>query len=223
MLCQEADYTLDDSFWNEESPVGEVERLLREYRQNQELVRNIGAHYYQIIYPVQLRHHEKMGISTREVNTMKGRIYNTDQQQGTRSRARISPRHALVFQVAALLGRTEEAISADRYKLLRELQMGHAWLRACIQIAAPDCASQLRRLISSHVYRSELKCLTVVTCSRTLGASDSIIFSSSLPSRMISRMVSRNAVEAAALAGTSSGALEWSAPNLPTEFIRFAH
>uniref|UniRef100_A0A2H1WYY9 SFRICE_034206 n=1 Tax=Spodoptera frugiperda TaxID=7108 RepID=A0A2H1WYY9_SPOFR len=50
---------------------GEVERLLREYRQNQELVRNIGAHYYQIIYPVQLRHHEKMGISTREVNTPK--------------------------------------------------------------------------------------------------------------------------------------------------------
>ncbi|CAF4843452.1 unnamed protein product [Pieris macdunnoughi] len=49
----------------------EVERLLREYTQNQELVRNIGAHYYQIIYPVQLRHHEKMGISTREVNTPK--------------------------------------------------------------------------------------------------------------------------------------------------------
>ncbi|XP_014241701.2 disintegrin and metalloproteinase domain-containing protein 22 isoform X4 [Cimex lectularius] len=84
---READYTLDDSFWNEENPVGkqttrtfssehtaspgEVERLLREYRQNQELVRNIGAHYYQIIYPVQLRHHEKMGISTREVGTSK--------------------------------------------------------------------------------------------------------------------------------------------------------
>ncbi|RVE45050.1 hypothetical protein evm_010307 [Chilo suppressalis] len=66
----------------------EVERLLREYRQNQELVRNIGAHYYQIIYPVQLRHHEKMGISTREVNTQKGRGYGSDYQQGTRSRAR---------------------------------------------------------------------------------------------------------------------------------------
>ncbi|KAF6209785.1 hypothetical protein GE061_015535 [Apolygus lucorum] len=50
---------------------GEVERLLLEYRQNQELVRNIGAHYYQIIYPVQLRHHEKMGISTREVGAPK--------------------------------------------------------------------------------------------------------------------------------------------------------
>jgi hypothetical protein len=46
---------------------GEVERLLREYRQNQDMVRGIGTHFYQIIYPVQLRHHEKMGISTREV------------------------------------------------------------------------------------------------------------------------------------------------------------
>lgn len=52
---------------------GEVERLLKEYRQNQELVRKIGSHYYQIIYPVQLRHHEKMGISTREVGGAKVR------------------------------------------------------------------------------------------------------------------------------------------------------
>ncbi|KAL1138176.1 hypothetical protein AAG570_009868 [Ranatra chinensis] len=57
------------------SHAGEVERLLREYRQNQELVRNIGAHYYQIIYPVQLRHHEKMGISTREVGAPKIKIF----------------------------------------------------------------------------------------------------------------------------------------------------
>uniref|UniRef100_A0A1B0DA75 Uncharacterized protein n=1 Tax=Phlebotomus papatasi TaxID=29031 RepID=A0A1B0DA75_PHLPP len=49
----------------------EVERLLKEYRQNQELVGRIGSHYYQIIYPVQLRHHEKMGISTREVGASK--------------------------------------------------------------------------------------------------------------------------------------------------------
>ncbi|XP_039450315.1 uncharacterized protein LOC120429169 [Culex pipiens pallens] len=63
----QADYTLDDSFWNEESPVGEVERLLKEHQQNQELVDRIGSNFYQIIYPVQLRHHEKMGISTREV------------------------------------------------------------------------------------------------------------------------------------------------------------
>lgn len=52
---------------------GEVERLLKEYRQNQEMVRKIGSHSYQIIYPVQLRHHEKMGISTREVGAAKVR------------------------------------------------------------------------------------------------------------------------------------------------------
>lgn len=57
--------------WTDKLISGEVERLLREYRQNQELVRNIGANYYQIIYPVQLRHHEKMGISTREVGVSK--------------------------------------------------------------------------------------------------------------------------------------------------------
>lgn len=68
---READYTLDDSFWIDESPAGEVERLLREYTQNQEMVRNIGSHYYQIIYPVQLRQHKKMGISTREIGSSK--------------------------------------------------------------------------------------------------------------------------------------------------------
>ncbi|XP_026479957.1 uncharacterized protein LOC113386392 [Ctenocephalides felis] len=71
---------------------GEVERLLREYRQNQELVRNIGAHYYQIIYPVQLRHHEKMGISTREIGSTKlsQRTHQDggNYQGGTRGRSR---------------------------------------------------------------------------------------------------------------------------------------
>lgn len=55
------------------SSPGEVERLLREYRQNQELVRKIGGVSYQIIYPVQMRHHEKVGISTREVGGSKVR------------------------------------------------------------------------------------------------------------------------------------------------------
>lgn len=50
-----------------------MERLLREYTQNQDLVRNIGSHYYQIIYPVQLRQHKKMGISTREIGSSKVR------------------------------------------------------------------------------------------------------------------------------------------------------
>lgn len=52
---------------------GEVERLLREYTQNQEMVRNIGSTYYQIVYPVQLRQHKKMGISTREIGSSKVR------------------------------------------------------------------------------------------------------------------------------------------------------
>lgn len=37
------------------------------------MVKNIGAHYYQIIYPVQLRQHKKMGISTREIGSSKVR------------------------------------------------------------------------------------------------------------------------------------------------------
>ncbi|XP_011502475.1 PREDICTED: disintegrin and metalloproteinase domain-containing protein 11 isoform X3 [Ceratosolen solmsi marchali] len=88
---READYTLDDSFWNEETPAGEVERLLRQYQQNEELVKNIGANFYQIIYPVQLRHHEKMGISTREAGIprfpQKG-SYSDGVYQNSRSRSR---------------------------------------------------------------------------------------------------------------------------------------
>lgn len=45
---------------------GEVEKLLHDFPQNQELVRNIGKKPYQIVYPLQIRRHEKMGISTRE-------------------------------------------------------------------------------------------------------------------------------------------------------------
>ena len=50
---------------------GDVEKLLKEHRENQDLVRSIGASHYQIVFPVQLRHHEKMGISTREIGATK--------------------------------------------------------------------------------------------------------------------------------------------------------
>ena len=42
-----------------------------EHRENQDLVRIIGASHYQIVFPVQLRHREKMGISTREIGATK--------------------------------------------------------------------------------------------------------------------------------------------------------
>ncbi|KFB36852.1 AGAP000974-PA-like protein [Anopheles sinensis] len=69
---------------------GEVERLLKEHQQNQELVDKIGSSYYQIIYPVQLRHHEKMGISTREVNQPKVRYRFRESTDANRTRARKS-------------------------------------------------------------------------------------------------------------------------------------
>jgi len=53
----------------EETPRDEVERLLRDYKQNQELLRRLGNRYYQVVYPIQVRHREKMGISTREIDS----------------------------------------------------------------------------------------------------------------------------------------------------------
>ncbi|XP_061934664.1 disintegrin and metalloproteinase domain-containing protein 11 isoform X39 [Apis cerana] len=112
---READYTLDDSFWNEETSVGEAERLLQEYRQNQELVQNIGAHYYQIIYPVQLRHHEKMGISTREVSVSKfpQRGYGEGGYQNVKGRMRTG-RH---------FHRTSLLIKAFNHKFRLDLEL----------------------------------------------------------------------------------------------------
>ena len=34
----------------------EVERLLRDYKQNQELLRRLGNRYYQVVYPIQVKH-----------------------------------------------------------------------------------------------------------------------------------------------------------------------
>ena len=38
--------------------LGEVERLLKDYLQNQELVMNLGNRYYQVIYPIQMGRRE---------------------------------------------------------------------------------------------------------------------------------------------------------------------
>ena len=51
-----------------DSSRGEVERLLR-FTQNQDLVRNLGSRYYQVIYPIQVRQRDAMsGLSTRDAS-----------------------------------------------------------------------------------------------------------------------------------------------------------
>ncbi|CAH3882017.1 unnamed protein product [Pieris brassicae] len=142
------DYTVDDSFWNEENPI-EVERLLREYTQNQELVRNIGAHYYQIIYPVQLRHHEKMGISTREVNTPKGR-YGPDYQGVSRPRSRTGKHYH----------RTSLLIKAFNHKFRLDLELNTQLLAPNLRqtIYHPNGAeSEIRTEIEHCYYHGTVK------------------------------------------------------------------
>ncbi|XP_048519013.1 zinc metalloproteinase-disintegrin-like atrolysin-A, partial [Dendroctonus ponderosae] len=110
----QADYTLDESFWIDESPAGEVERLLREYTQNQEMVRNIGSHYYQIIYPVQLRQHKKMGISTREIGSSKRGQGDRGSYGGSRDRQSKTGKH---------FHRTSLLIKAFNHKFRLDLEL----------------------------------------------------------------------------------------------------
>ena len=52
----------------------EVERLLRDYKQNQDFIRNLGNRFYQIIYPIQVRQRERFGVSTREIEGSYGKV-----------------------------------------------------------------------------------------------------------------------------------------------------
>lgn len=75
------------SDWIVYTIAGEVQRLLTEFPQNQELVDSIGPTLYQVIYPTQLRRHEKMGISTREtVPTKVSVTINKERRNDERNR-----------------------------------------------------------------------------------------------------------------------------------------
>ncbi|XP_045474873.1 uncharacterized protein LOC123680809 isoform X6 [Harmonia axyridis] len=117
---RETDYTLDDSFWIDETPAGEVERLLREYTQNQDLVRNIGSHYYQIIYPVQLRQHKKMGISTREIGSSKVRTKRSSRGQGEGG---FAPGRTRPAKTGKHFHRTSLLIKAFNHKFRLDLEL----------------------------------------------------------------------------------------------------
>ena len=67
----------------------EAERLLREHPTNQDLLRSIGAEYYQIVNVVQIRHHQVMGLSTRESTSKGPRSQNQGIQAMQQSRVRI--------------------------------------------------------------------------------------------------------------------------------------
>uniref|UniRef100_A0A8D8SE29 Disintegrin and metalloproteinase domain-containing protein 11 n=1 Tax=Cacopsylla melanoneura TaxID=428564 RepID=A0A8D8SE29_9HEMI len=126
---KEVDYTLDESIWNEENPVGEFERLLHEYRQNQLLIQNIASHFYQIIYPVQLKNHEKMGISTREVASKypsRGSHDNYQSSLGTKGRSRTG-KH---------FHRTSLLIKAFNHKFRLDLELN-------TQLLAPNIRQKL--------------------------------------------------------------------------------
>ena len=57
--------------------IGEVERLLKDYQQNQDFIRNLGNRFYQIIYPIQVRQRERFGVSTREIQGSYGKVSRT--------------------------------------------------------------------------------------------------------------------------------------------------
>ena len=57
--------------------LGEVERLLKDYQQNQDFIRNLGNRFYQIIYPIQVRQRERFGVSTREIQGSYGKVCRT--------------------------------------------------------------------------------------------------------------------------------------------------
>ncbi|CAM1323246.1 ADAM22 (predicted) [Pycnogonum litorale] len=74
-LPGDLDDDIDD--WTDDlRPVGEVGRLIQKFPENDKLVKQVPSRYYEIIYPVQVRHHQKLGISTRDANDRSGKHFS---------------------------------------------------------------------------------------------------------------------------------------------------